>query len=96
VATVVGVPGSTPQNDSMNPKPVAVDRPYWARRPNNMPGFSAPRHQGLMNVLYYDSHVETKIPLDIDPRGKPGEPANKIHENLWRPTMDRDAIWDGT
>jgi prepilin-type processing-associated H-X9-DG protein len=42
----------------------------------------APRHMGALNVLFWDGHVETHLPSDIDPR------VNEIHELRWRPDGD--------
>ncbi len=39
----------------------AADLPRW-------PEFSAPRHRGLMNVLFEDGHIGSRSADDIDPR----------------------------
>ena len=46
------------------------------------PDFVAPRHRGVMNVLYEDSHVERKRPNDIDPR------VVATQNTLWKPERD--------
>jgi len=40
----------------------------------------APRHSGLMNVLYFDGHVETNSPGELDPYV-----ATNDFRNLWKP-----------
>jgi prepilin-type processing-associated H-X9-DG protein len=42
----------------------------------------APRHDGMLNVLYVDGHVETTTPQAIDPT----DPV--IHDNKWCPNID--------
>jgi prepilin-type processing-associated H-X9-DG protein len=42
----------------------------------------APRHLGMLNVLYVDGHVESHRPDDISPE----VPA--LNNELWRPTND--------
>jgi prepilin-type processing-associated H-X9-DG protein len=43
----------------------------------------APRHRGMLNVLFADGHVESLSPADIDPRMR------NLHNELWCPTLDR-------
>ena len=40
----------------------------------------APRHSGLVNVLYFDGHVETNSPAHFDPYV-----ATHDYRNLWKP-----------
>jgi prepilin-type N-terminal cleavage/methylation domain-containing protein/prepilin-type processing-associated H-X9-DG protein len=42
----------------------------------------APRHLGVLNVLFVDGHVQARTPISIDPR------VAYIHNELWRPTAD--------
>jgi len=42
----------------------------------------APRHNGMVNVLFGDGRVDTMLPEAIDPR------VTSIHDNLWRPDLD--------
>lgn len=42
----------------------------------------APRHAGLVNVLYYDGHVGSANPLDINPNDP------QKHDELWKPFRD--------
>jgi prepilin-type N-terminal cleavage/methylation domain-containing protein/prepilin-type processing-associated H-X9-DG protein len=42
----------------------------------------APRHAGMLNVLYVDGHVETTTPQSIDPNNP------VIHDNKWCPNID--------
>ena len=46
------------------------------------PDFVAPRHRGLMNVLYEDGHVERHRPNDVDPR------IATTQNTLWKPERD--------
>lgn len=46
------------------------------------PDMVAGRHRGLLNVLYYDGHVETHATAEVDPR------VSKIHNERWKPTAD--------
>ncbi len=48
---------------------------YW-------PDEVAPRHVGVLNVCFFDGHIEKRTPDAIDPR------VVEIHETLWRPTND--------
>jgi hypothetical protein len=41
---------------------------------------AAPRHFNLLNVLFEDSHIETRSADDVDPR------ISTIHDELWWPT----------
>ena len=45
----------------------------------------APRHAGSLNVLYEDSHVESKLPEDIDPN------IRRIHDELW---VSSEYLWE--
>ncbi len=47
---------------------------------------AAPRHQGRMNVLYFDSHVKSMPPSDIDPEDDTDNFHN--HNRLWKPFRD--------
>jgi len=40
----------------------------------------APRHFGLLNVLYEDGHVDTRAPEEIDPR------ITEFHDRFWWPS----------
>lgn len=42
----------------------------------------APRHLGMLNVLFVDGHVESFHPRDIDPT------VARLHNEYWRPTAD--------
>lgn len=44
----------------------------------------APRHSGVLNVLFHDGHVETRLPSEIDPRD-----AVLLKEN-WLPSAESD------
>ena len=46
------------------------------------PDFVAPRHRGVMNVLYEDGHVERKRPNEVDPR------VTTTQNTLWKPERD--------
>ena len=46
------------------------------------PDFVAPRHRGVMNVLYEDGHVERHRPNDVDPR------LANVQNDLWKPERD--------
>jgi prepilin-type processing-associated H-X9-DG protein len=46
------------------------------------PDFVAPRHRGVMNVLFEDGHVEKKRPNDLDPR------VTSTQNSLWKPERD--------
>lgn len=54
----------------------AVDAVDW-------PKLVAPRHSGVLTVLYADGHVDTAMPDDIDPR------SNQLHKQFWLPDRDR-------
>lgn len=41
----------------------------------------APRHFGVLNVLFVDGHVDTYVPEEIDPR------IRKLHDDLWWPAI---------
>ena len=41
----------------------------------------APRHFGLLNVLYEDGHVEIHAPEEIDPR------ITEFHDRFWWPSL---------
>jgi prepilin-type N-terminal cleavage/methylation domain-containing protein/prepilin-type processing-associated H-X9-DG protein len=43
----------------------------------------APRHVGVLNVLFYDGHVEGRSPEEIDPR------VTRLQDLYWRPLDDR-------
>ena len=45
--------------------------------------WNAPRHVGVMNVLFGDAHVEARSPDVINPH------VTFIHDQLWRPERDR-------
>jgi len=49
---------------------------------DHWPALAAPRHVGVMNVLFVDGRVETMTADEIDPR------IPELHERLWRPTAD--------
>jgi prepilin-type N-terminal cleavage/methylation domain-containing protein/prepilin-type processing-associated H-X9-DG protein len=53
----------------------AADAALW-------PDMVAPRHAGLLNVLYADGHIESKTPDEIDPR------VTELHDRWWRPRRD--------
>jgi len=59
-----------------------VNRDNWlgnlSATPPKLPR-CAPRHQGLLNVLFRDGHVENKQPFEIDPAN------NQIYRDYWRP-----------
>lgn len=46
------------------------------------PDYVAPRHRGVMNVLYEDGHVKTRRPDDVDPR------VTATQNSLWKPERD--------
>ena len=46
----------------------------------------APRHQGGVNVLFLDGHVEMKMPSEIDP--ELSDDGFAIHNRLWKPDQD--------
>jgi prepilin-type N-terminal cleavage/methylation domain-containing protein/prepilin-type processing-associated H-X9-DG protein len=43
--------------------------------------YAAPRHSGLLNVLFRDGHVDAMLPSDIDPRNA------ELVNNFWAPEM---------
>lgn len=47
---------------------------------------AAPRHGGRMNVLFFDSHVKSMLPSDIDPEDDADNFYN--HNRLWKPHRD--------
>jgi prepilin-type processing-associated H-X9-DG protein/prepilin-type N-terminal cleavage/methylation domain-containing protein len=46
----------------------------------------APRHGGMMNVLYFDGHVTTNSPAELDPYDPTGEFRNRVR--LWKPKLE--------
>ncbi len=42
----------------------------------------APRHSRTCNILFFDGHVESMIPDDIDPRDP------NMHDQYWKPLVD--------
>jgi len=46
------------------------------------PDWVAPRHRGILNVLYEDGHVQKHRPNDVDPR------VAKTQNELWKPERD--------
>jgi prepilin-type processing-associated H-X9-DG protein len=44
---------------------------------------AAPRHRNMLNVLFYDGHVETRTLDEIDPR------VTQIQNTYWKPTAVR-------
>ena len=57
---------------------VGLDARDVARWPNKV----APRHSGVLNVLYADGHIETKQADAIDPR------VTELHDTWWQPHID--------
>ena len=45
----------------------------------------APRHAGSLNVLYEDTHIESKLPEDIDPN------IRRIHDDFW---VSNEYVWE--
>jgi len=42
----------------------------------------SPRHTGLVNVIFEDSHVESFVPDEIDPN------VNEYHDRFWKPAIE--------
>ena len=47
----------------------------------------APRHDGMLNVLYVDGRVETTTPQAVDPT----DPL--VHDSKWCPDIDMRNTW---
>ena len=45
----------------------------------------APRHHGMMNVLYFDGRIETKTPPPIDPYDETDD--YRIRKSTWKPRL---------
>lgn len=50
---------------------------------DNWTDMAAVRHRDVLNVLFYDGHVETRAMTELDPR------IPRIHDAIWKPAYDR-------
>lgn len=59
---------------------------FVAGTPAGWQGLIAPRHKNNLNVLFFDGHVETLLPADIDPYNADGTPNNEHIDTYWKAT----------